>query len=175
MTRARMKRQDRTEARFYGSKILMSKVRRAVDSLIANMAQTVRAEALDELRPIVDRIVTASRELEAALQGADVPRRRGRPPKGAPPVLRARPRRAHRAPRGALKAAIQEVLRAAAGPVSLSAIRDHALKSPHFRGRDAMTLYRQIVRDIALLPQVHKVRGGLYTIEAGRTGKRAKG
>jgi hypothetical protein len=153
----------------------MARINVAADAVVESIAAEVRRRMQADAAPALTAVARAVADLESAL-GGGAPRR-GRPRgrrrgPGRPPKSQAAartPRRAassgDRAPRGALKELVRRILTSADKPMKLAAIRNQTLKSPHFRGRDEMTLYRQIVRDISLMPDVKKVSGGMYAIE----------
>jgi hypothetical protein len=141
--------------------------------LIAQVAESIRGGVVSTLAPAVRRILEAAADLERALAGATGRKRRGRPPKSASAAAGVkrgpgRPKgsgKRKKAPRGALKKAIGEALKGAPGGLTLTAIRDAVAKSPDFRGRNPMTLYRQIARDVRKVPRVHKTPKGTYAIK----------
>lgn len=153
----------------------MADLKKSADTLLAEMASAIRSDFARTLHPILRKIADAAAELERAL-GGTAPRRRGRPPKNAAAVIaaptgrrRGRPPGARRkkAPRGALKAVILDVLKAAGTPLSLTGLRDGVIKHPLFSGRDPMTLYRQIVRDVQKIPKVRRGDDGRYGLGSG--------
>jgi len=147
-------------------------------SLIADVTAKVKKQLLDSLIPITRKIAEAASELEATLtkparragrRGRG--RRRGRAPKGRRAVARtgaAKPKRARtRNPRGTLQAGIRRVLHSEGGPLSLAGIRNEVMKNARFRGRNAKTLYTQIVQAVKKLADIQKTSQGLYALKAG--------
>lgn len=159
----------------------MPSSRQSLEELIAQVTQAVSEDLSNSLRPIIRELSQAVAALENALGGgAGTKPRRGRPPKkrrGRPPgvasLLRmrragGRKRSRRLAPRGALRDTIRKALMRTDGSGSLIAIRDYVIKTANFKGRDPMSLYRQIVRDIAKMDDVKKVSKGRYQISARR-------
>ena len=157
----------------------MASSRQSLEGLIAQVTEAVREDLFNSLRPIVGELSQAVAALENALgdvagtrprRGRPPKKRRGRPPGGAG-LLRTRRaggrKRSRRlAPRGALRDTIRKALMRTSGSGSLIAIRDYVINTANFKGRDPMSLYRQIVRDIAKMDDVKKVSKGRYQISA---------
>ena len=70
-----------------------------------------------------------------------------------------------KAPRGALKKAIGDALKGAPAGLTLTQIRDAVARNADFRGRNPMTLYRQIARDVRKVPRCHKTPKGTYALK----------
>ena len=159
----------------------MASSRQSLEELIAQVTEAVREDLFNALRPIIGELSQAVAALENALgdvagtrprRGRTPKKRRGRPPGGAG-LLRTRRaggrKRSRRlAPRGALRDTIRKALMRTSGSGSLIAIRDYVINTANFKGRDPMSLYRQIVRDIAKMDDVKKVSKGRYQISAKR-------
>lgn len=158
----------------------MAKMSKSMDGLIAELTKSVRGDLLNSLRPLIRQILEAAKDIESALARGASPRRRpGRPPKKRTvrkkaPSAKPRSRVKTKAPRGALKAVIEAALRRAGRPLKLTMIRDAALANAHFKGRDAMTLYRQVVRDIGQMTNVKKTKSGHYELHGSASGKAEK-
>lgn len=155
----------------------MSDLVKSLGTLVSDMGQAARKEISESLRPALKKLGEALEELEAKLEaavksGAAGRKRRGRPvgsgkKKAAKKTARKGARRgAKRSPRGALQAAVREVLEKGRKPLKLSQIRDGVLKTATFKDREPKTLYTMIVFAVKKMPEVRKTAGGLYALEA---------
>jgi hypothetical protein len=157
---------------------------RSASGLLDEIRSVVREEMRAALRPSIQRILSAASELESALGGSAGPgrrgRRRGRPPgstsAAAPKARRGRRRRGKRAPRGAMKAAVHQILSNSPTPLKISEVRDRLLASADFSGRNPKTLYAQIVHTLQRSSEAKRTGDGRYGISrrggGGRRGRR---
>lgn len=160
----------------------MAGTKKSVDAFVAEVTAAARAEALAGLREPVKNLSKAVAALEAAIEGAAGRKRRGRPPgskaaKKAGKKAGRKPSKGKggkRTPRGALQAAIKNVLAKSGEPMKLARIKDGVLNTATFRGRNPKTLYTMIVIAAQKMPEVKKTADGLYKLGGKGAGKVAK-
>lgn len=145
------------------------KKKNATGDLLEQMKNAVRQDVLASLGPALSRLQAAVNDLEAALSGKGAGKRRGRKPGPKPGKKKGRkagrPKKGKRTPRGALKAEVDKILRAAAGPINLAKIRDKVMRKSLFKARDPKIMYAQIVHTVQNLDNVVKTGRGLYAIK----------
>jgi hypothetical protein len=149
--------------------------------LIELLTRSVRAEIVRDLGPIISKIADAANEMQAALSGG-APRRGRKPGAGRPgrkpgkaaakavaaaaPAKPGKRRAGGNAPRGALKAAVMEILRKSSKPVALSAIVAAVMKTSDFKGRNEKSIYNKVNADLNKAPEVARVGKGVYALKS---------
>ncbi len=145
------------------------KKKNATGDLLEQMQSAVRQDVLASLGPALSGLQSAVNELEAALSGKSTGKRRGLKPGPKPGKKTARkagsPAKGKRTPRGALKAEVEKILRAASGPINLAKIRNKVMRKSLFKARDPKIMYAQIVHTVQNLENAVKTGRGIYAIK----------
>jgi len=137
----------------------------AKNSIEEIIAQRVEALVLQKLAPVVTKIREAAKELKMAL-GDETPEHvtekrslRTRAQSKHSDAGEDRPTR-KRAPKGALQAAITQILHSSSGPLTLTAIRDKVLETKTFRSGNRNGIYSQTAGAIGRIKGIKKTAEG---------------